>query len=76
MAGAAGDERTGETPVAYVKTRCEADPEELKSWVAARVVEYTRLGDIVLCDAIPKTASGKILRRTLRAQDAERSRFP
>jgi acyl-CoA synthetase (AMP-forming)/AMP-acid ligase II len=66
------DDRTGETPVAYVKTHCALDPEELKSWIAARVVEYKRLGDIVLCDAIPKTASGKILRRTLRAQDAER----
>ena len=66
------DVRTGETPVAYVKSRCELDPEELKSWIAARVVEYKRLGDIVFCDAIPKTASGKILRRTLRAQDAQR----
>jgi acyl-CoA synthetase (AMP-forming)/AMP-acid ligase II len=67
------DERTGETPVAYIRARGELDPEELKSWIAARVVEYKRLGDIVLCEAIPKTASGKILRRTLRAQDAERS---
>jgi acyl-coenzyme A synthetase/AMP-(fatty) acid ligase len=58
--------------VAYVKTRCELNPEELKSWIAERVVEYKRLGDVVFCDAIPKTASGKILRRTLRAQDAER----
>jgi acyl-CoA synthetase (AMP-forming)/AMP-acid ligase II len=66
------DERTGETPVAYVRTRCELNPEELKSWIAERVVDYKRLGDIVLCDAIPKTASGKIMRRTLRALDAER----
>jgi acyl-CoA synthetase (AMP-forming)/AMP-acid ligase II len=66
------DERTGETPVAYVRTRCELNPEELKSWIAERVVEYKRLGDIVFCDAIPKTASGKILRRALRALDAER----
>jgi acyl-CoA synthetase (AMP-forming)/AMP-acid ligase II len=66
------DERTGETPVAYVRTRCELDPEELKSWIASRVVDYKRLGDIVFCEAIPKTTSGKILRRTLRALDAER----
>ena len=70
------DERTGETPVAYVKSRCEIDPEALKTWVAARVVDYKRLGDVVLCDAIPKTASGKILRRTLRAQDAQRPSQP
>ena len=66
------DERTGETPVAYVRTCCELNPEELKSWIAERVVDYKRLGDVVLCDAIPKTASGKIMRRTLRALDAER----
>ena len=59
-------------PPAYVKTRCELDPEALKSWIAARVLDYKRLGDVVLCDAIPKTASDKILRRALRAQDAER----
>jgi acyl-CoA synthetase (AMP-forming)/AMP-acid ligase II len=65
------DERSGETPVAYVQARGTLDPEELKAWVAQRVVEYKQLGDVVLCESIPKTASGKILRRTLRVQDAQ-----
>jgi acyl-CoA synthetase (AMP-forming)/AMP-acid ligase II len=66
------DERDGETPVAYVVARGQLDPEELKHWVAQRVSEYKHLGDVVLCEAIPKSPSGKILRRALRAQDARR----
>jgi acyl-CoA synthetase (AMP-forming)/AMP-acid ligase II len=66
------DERDGETPVAYVVARGQLDPEELKHWVAQQVSEYKQLGDVVLCEAIPKSPSGKILRRVLRAQDAQR----
>jgi acyl-CoA synthetase (AMP-forming)/AMP-acid ligase II len=47
-------------------------PEDVKSWRAERVVAYKQLGDVVLCDAIPKIAAGKILRRVLRVQDAAR----
>jgi acyl-coenzyme A synthetase/AMP-(fatty) acid ligase len=36
------------------------------------VVAYKQLGDVVLCDAIPKSAAGKILRRVLRVQDSAR----
>jgi len=68
------DERAGEIPVAYVVARGALDREALKSWVAQRVADHKQLGDVVLCDAIPKTPSGKILRRVLRAQDAEARR--
>ena len=67
------DERRGEVPVAYVVARGALDSEELKAWVTERVVDYKQLGDVVLCESIPKTASGKILRRALRALDAERT---
>jgi acyl-coenzyme A synthetase/AMP-(fatty) acid ligase len=56
-----------------VVARGALDSEVLKAWVAERVVDYKQLGDVVLCDSIPKTASGKILRRVLRALDAERA---
>ena len=36
-------------------------------------LRYKQLGDVVRCEAIPKTPSGKILRRVLRAQDAQRT---
>ena len=67
------DDRAGELPVAYVVARGALSAAELKAWVAERVVAYKQLGDVVLCEAIPKTAAGKILRRVLRQQDAERA---
>jgi acyl-CoA synthetase (AMP-forming)/AMP-acid ligase II len=68
------DERAGEMPVAYVVARGGLDRQELKDWVAQRVGEYKRLGDVVFCESIPKSPAGKILRRVLRAQDAQRTR--
>ena len=50
--------------------RGHLDREALKSWVSQRVCDYKQLADVVLCDAIPRTPSGKILRRVLRARDA------
>ena len=54
------DERDGETPVAYVVARGGLDPEELKNCVAQRVGEYKQLGDVVLCEAIPESPSGRV----------------
>jgi acyl-CoA synthetase (AMP-forming)/AMP-acid ligase II len=67
------DERAGEVPVAYVVARGALDREALKAWVAQRVAEHKQIADVVLCEAIPKTPSGKILRRVLREQDAKRA---
>ena len=66
------DERSGEVPVAYVVPRGELDAPLLKAWLAERVVDFKQLADVVVCEAIPKNPSGKILRRVLRAQDATR----
>lgn len=66
------DARAGEIPVAYLVPRGRVDIDEIKAWVAAQVVDYKQLGDIVICDAIPKTPAGKILRRVIRGQDARR----
>ncbi|HTV50700.1 MAG TPA: AMP-binding protein [Steroidobacteraceae bacterium] len=66
------DERCGEAPVAYIVPRRALDPDGLKEWVAQRVSAYKHLADVVVCPAIPKTASGKILRRDLRSMDAQR----
>jgi 4-coumarate--CoA ligase len=66
------DSRDGERPVAFVVAREEIAPDDLKQWVAQRVSEYKQLADVVFCEQIPKSLSGKILRRVLRVQDAER----
>ena len=44
-----------------------ADPDALIAWVAERVAPYKRLAAVELVDAIPRTPSGKIIRRALAA---------
>jgi 4-coumarate--CoA ligase len=44
--------------------------DEIKAHLAAHVATYKRLGKVVFTDAIPKSASGKILRRVLRTTAA------
>ena len=72
------DEKTGEIPRAYVvlKPECvgSVSEQEIADFVCSRVADYKRLGGgVVFCDAIPKTASGKILRREVVAMDSARS---
>jgi acyl-CoA synthetase (AMP-forming)/AMP-acid ligase II len=59
------DERYGEVPVAVVVTRGAVSEEELVAWVAERVSPYKRLRAVRFADAIPRTPSGKVLRRVL-----------
>lgn len=70
------DERAGELPVAYVVARDVRDgselSEQIKAWFGQRVAAYKQLADVVLCETIPKSAAGKILRQSLRTQDAQR----
>jgi acyl-CoA synthetase (AMP-forming)/AMP-acid ligase II len=71
------DERVGELPTAFVvlKPHQTVTQEELQQFVADRVTEYKRLtGGIIFCKEIPKSASGKILRRVLR--DEFQHKFP
>lgn len=66
----------GEIPVAFVVPRGDDDltADELMEFVAARVSPYKRIRRVVFCDAVPKSAAGKILRRELRAKlPAERA---
>ena len=63
----------GEVPKAFVVRK---DPtltaEALLEWARGRLAGYKMLQAVEFVDAIPKTASGKILRRVLK--DAERRR--
>ncbi len=67
------DARTGEAPVAAVKV----DPVqplaegELQQLVADSLATYKQLRAVVIVDEIPRLPSGKVLRRTLRAQWAD-----
>lgn len=63
----------GEIPKAYVVLKEEMTPEEIMSFVAERVAPYKKVRAVEIIDQIPKSASGKILRRILVEKDrAER----
>jgi acyl-CoA synthetase (AMP-forming)/AMP-acid ligase II len=62
------DEEAGEIPVGFVVLRADAaaSPDEIRQFVAGQVATYKQLRRLEVIDAIPKSASGKILRRLLR----------
>jgi acyl-CoA synthetase (AMP-forming)/AMP-acid ligase II len=66
------DEEAGEIPVGFVvlKEGQEVPPGEIEAFVAARVATYKQVRELHFLDAIPKSPSGKILRRILRDQFA------
>jgi len=59
------DALAGEVPKAFVVLRAPASAEELMAWVAGRVAGYKRVRQVEFTDRIPKSPSGKILRRLL-----------
>ena len=68
------DERAGEVPVAAVQLVPGADvsPDDLQQLVGEALAGYKRLHHVVVVDAVPRTPSGKVLRRTLRDEWAPR----
>ena len=59
------DLEAGEVPKAFVVLRGEASQEEILAFVAARVAPHKRVRLLEVVDQIPKSPSGKILRRVL-----------
>ena len=69
--GAPPRPRGGELPVAHVALRGQATASELQAWVAERVAPYKRLRAVRFTDQVPRSPSGKLLRRVL--VEAERA---
>jgi acyl-CoA synthetase (AMP-forming)/AMP-acid ligase II len=68
------DEECGELPKAFVvPSGDELAPEELMAWVAERVAPQKRVRLVEVTEAIPKSPSGKILRRKLVELERERA---
>jgi len=59
------DDECGEVPKAIVVPRGELTADEVIAFVQAQVAHYKRVRHVGFVDAIPKSASGKILRRLL-----------
>lgn len=63
------DEEAGEVPKAFVVKKSEIGADELMAWVAARVAPHKKVRRLEFIDQIPKSPSGKILRRLLVERD-------
>ncbi|KAL4715648.1 hypothetical protein ACJJTC_006227 [Scirpophaga incertulas] len=64
--------KTGEVPKAFVvlKPDQKVETKDISEFVKERVAPYKRIEDVVFVDTIPKNASGKILRKDLKAKYA------
>ncbi len=60
------DEEAGEIPRAFIVLKGPATADEVIAFVAERVAAYKKIRRVDFIDAIPKSPSGKILRRLLR----------
>src|SRR5437773_1019057 len=63
------DEECGEVPKAFVVLRRAVPPEALLAYVAERVAPYKKIRAVEVVDAIPRSPSGKILRRVLKRHE-------
>jgi len=59
------DDESGEIPKAFVVLKGEATADQLMEFVAERVAPYKKIRALEFIDQIPKSLSGKILRRVL-----------
>jgi acyl-CoA synthetase (AMP-forming)/AMP-acid ligase II len=59
------DEEAGEVPKAFVVPRGQVTAEDLIAYVAGRVSPHKKVRAVEFVEEIPKSASGKILRRVL-----------
>ncbi|HZO32732.1 MAG TPA: 4-coumarate--CoA ligase family protein [Chloroflexota bacterium] len=67
------DEEAGEVPKAFVVLKGKVSADEVMGYVAERVSPYKRIRLLEIVDQIPRSASGKILRRVLIEQERERA---
>ena len=63
------DDECGEVPKAFVVLKGETSPAALIAYVAEHVAPYKKIRVIEVIDAIPKSPSGKILRRLLKERE-------
>jgi acyl-CoA synthetase (AMP-forming)/AMP-acid ligase II len=63
------DEEAGEVPKAFVVLKTPTPAEDIMAFVAARVAPHKKIRKLQFIDVIPKSASGKILRRMLVEQE-------
>jgi acyl-CoA synthetase (AMP-forming)/AMP-acid ligase II len=65
------NDAAGEVPKAFVVTTTELSAQEVIDWVAERVAPHKKVRAVEFIDQIPKSLSGKILRRVLMDRDRQ-----
>jgi len=63
------DDDGEEIPKAFVVLKEARAPEEIMEWVASRVAPHKKIRRVEIVDQIPKSPTGKILRRVLRERE-------
>jgi acyl-coenzyme A synthetase/AMP-(fatty) acid ligase len=66
------DDEAGEVPKGIIVLKQEAEPDAILQFIAERVAPHKRIRHLEFVDKIPKSPSGKILRRVL--VDAEKAK--
>ncbi len=69
------DEEAGEVPKAFVVLKSPASEDDLREYVAGRVARHKRIRYIEFIEQIPKSLSGKILRRVLVEQERAKTAY-
>ncbi|XP_066281399.1 uncharacterized protein [Branchiostoma lanceolatum] len=70
------DQEAGELPKAYVvkKADSQVTGDQVMDYIAGKVAPYKKLRFVEFTDQIPKSASGKILRKVLKEKEVERQK--
>ncbi len=63
------DEQAGEVPKAFVVTRRPLTTEEVINFVADRVAPHKKIRRVEFVEQLPKSPTGKLLRRVLRERE-------
>ena len=70
------DEAAGEIPKAFVVATADLSAQQVMDWVAERVAPHKKVRAVEFIDQIPKSLSGKILRRLLMEPDRQVAASP
>jgi acyl-CoA synthetase (AMP-forming)/AMP-acid ligase II len=67
------DEEAGEVPKAFVVPKSEVTAEQIMAFIAERVAPHKKVRAVEFIEQIPKSLTGKVLRRVLIERERERS---
>jgi len=67
------DEEAGEAPKAFIVRKADLTAEEVMAFVAGQVAPYKKVRSVEFLDQLPKSLTGKLLRRVLIERERERA---